>query len=406
MLAALETGVKGNKWFSLNDKVSREETLRLAWEQVRRNGGSAGIDAISVKRFTKIGEKELTRLKRQLQRAEYRPKAVKRVWINKTGSKEKRPLGVPTVRDRIVQGALRLVIEPIFEKDFAAHSYGFRPGRGCKDALRQVSRLLKAGYNWVVDADLKSYFDTIPHEKLMELVEERISDRKVLELIASFLTQGVMESHKGWQPTERGTPQGAVVSPLLSNIYLNGLDHQMARKGYQMVRYADDFIVLCRSQEEAQRAHEQVQRWTRKRELLLHPEKTRIVDATVKGGFDFLGYHFERGYRWPRQKSLNELRAKIRARTKRTNGTSMSCIISKVNPILQGWFEYYKHSHKTTFGPIDGWVRMRLRSIKRKRRKGRGKGRGLDHKRWPNRYFADLGLFSLNTACEHARQSP
>ena len=287
-----------------------------------------------------------------------------------------------------MQGALRLVIEPNFEKDFAAHSYGFRPGRGCKDALRQVSRLLKAGYNWVVDADLKSYFDTIPHEKLMELVEERISDRKVLELIGSFLTQG------------------AVVSPLLSNIYLNGLDHQMARKGYQMVRYADDFIVLCRSQEEAQRAHEQVQRWTRKRELLLHPEKTRIVDATLKGGLDFLGYQFERGYRWPRQKSLNELRAKIRSRTKRTNGTSMSCIINKVNPILQGWFEYYKHSHKTTFGPIDGWVRMRLRSIKRKRRKGRGKGRGLDHKRWPNRYFADLGLFSLKTVCEHARQSP
>ena len=257
-----------------------------------------------------------------------------------------------------------------------------------------------------MDADLKSYFDTIPHEKLMELVEERISDRKVLELIGSFLTQGVMESHKGWQPTERGTPQGAVVSPLLSNIYLNGLDHQMARKGYQMVRYADDFIVLCRSQEEAQRAHEEVQRWTRKRELLLHPEKTRIVDATLKGGFDFLGYHFERGYRWPRQKSLKELRAKIRARTKRTNGTSMSCIISKVNPILQGWFEYYKHSHKTTFEPIDGWVRMRLRSIKRKRRKGRGKGRGLDHKRWPNRYFADLGMFSLKTAWEHARQSP
>ena len=287
MLAALETGVKGNKWFSLNDKVSREETLQLAWEQVRRNGGSAGIDAISVKRFTKIGEKELTRLKRQLQRGEYRPKAVKRVWINKTGSKEKRPLGVPTVRDRIVQGALRLVIEPIFEKDFAAHSYGFRPGRGCKDALRQVNHLLKAGYNWVVDADLKSYFDTIPHEKLMELVEEKISDRKVLELIGSFLTQGVMESHKDWQPTERGTPQGAVVSPLLSNIYLNGLDHQMARKGYQMVRYADDFIVLCRSQEEAQRAHEEVQRWTRKRELLLHPGENQDCRCHLKRRFRF-----------------------------------------------------------------------------------------------------------------------
>ena len=406
MLAALENGVKGGKWFSLNDKVSREKSLQLAWEQVRRNGGSAGIDAISVKRFAKIAEKELTRLSRELREGAYRPKPVKRVWIRKLGSKEKRPLGVPTVRDRIVQSALRLVIEPIFERDFAAHSYGFRPVRGCKDALRQVVRLLKAGYIWVVDADLESYFDTIAHEKLMHLVEERISDQKVLELIRSFLTQGVMESHKGWQPTDRGTPQGAVVSPLLSNIYLNGLDHEMARKGYQMVRYADDFIILCRSQKEAQGALKEVQQWTRSRELILHPEKTKIVDATVKGGFDFLGYHFERGYRWPPQKSLKGLREKIRTRTKRTNGTSMSCIISKLNPILKGWFEYYKHSHQTTFSPIDGWVRMRLRSIMRKRHKRKGRGRGKDHQRWPNAYFADLGLYNLHTAWEHARQPP
>lgn len=246
--------MKGTKWFSLNDKVSREKTLQLAWEQVRRNGGSAGIDAISVKRFKKIAEGELTGLSRQLREGNYRPKAVKRVWIGKPGSKEKRPLGIPTVRDWIVQSALRMVMEPIFEKDFAAHSYGFRPGRGCKDALRQVDRLLKAGYSWVVDADLKSYFDTIAHEKLMHLVEEKISDRKVLELIRSFLTQGVMESHKGWQPTERGTLQGAVMSPLLSNIYLDGLDHRMARKGYQMIRYADDFIILCRNRQEAQKS--------------------------------------------------------------------------------------------------------------------------------------------------------
>jgi RNA-directed DNA polymerase len=215
-----------------------------------------------------------------------------------------------------------------------------------------------------------------------------------------------MESHKGWQPTERGTPQGAVMSPLLSNIYLDGLDHLMSHKGYQMVRYADDFIILCRTQKEAQGALEQVQQWTRSRELRLHPQKTRIVDATVKGGFDFLGYHFERGYRWPRQKSLKALREKVRTRTKRTNGTSMSCIIGKLNPILKGWFGYYKHSHPTTFEPIDGWVRMRLRSILRKRRKGQGAGRGLDHRRWPNRYFAALGLFSLKTARELARQSP
>ena len=406
MLAALEKGVKGTKWFSLNDKVSRVGTLELAWEQVRRKGGSAGIDAISVKRFAKTAQEELTRLSEQLREGTYRPKPVKRVWIAKAGSREKRPLGIPRVRDRIVQSALRMVIEPIFEKDFAAQSYGFRPGRGCKDGLRRVDRLLKAGYTWVVDADLKSYFETIRHERLMDLVGQKISEGKVLELIRSFLTQGVMESHKGWEPTEQGTPQGAVVSPLLSNIYLNGLDQLMARKGYQMVRYADDFVILSSRQKEARGALEQVQQWTRSRELRLHPQKTRIVDATVKGGFDFLGYHFERGYRWPRPKSLNALRQKIRARTKRTNGTSMSCIVNTLNQVLKGWFEYYKHSHWTTFEPIDGWMRMRLRSILRKRCKGQGVGRGRDHRRWPNRYFADLGLFSLKTAWEHARQSP
>jgi len=207
---------------------------------------------------------------------------------------------VPTVEDRVVQTALRNVIEPIFENIFAEHSYGFRPGRGAKDALRRVDELLKAGKVWVVDADLKGYFDSIPQEKLLEAVAEHISDGPLLELIQRFLKQGVMESGKDWQPTEAGTPQGAVISPLLANLYLNPLDHQMAKADREMVRYADDFVVMCESETDANEVLEQLRVWVERAGLILHPTKTRIVDASQKGGFDFLGYHFERGRRWPR----------------------------------------------------------------------------------------------------------
>lgn len=315
-----------------------------------------------------------------------------------------RPLGIPTVRDRVVQGAIRHVIEPIFERDFAEESYGFRPGRGAKDALRRVWELLEREYIHVVDADLESYFDTIPHEALMERVKEKIADGKVLKLIETYLRQEVMETTKGWTP-ERGTPQGAVLSPLLSNIYLDPLDHRMAEMGYKMVRYADDFVILCRSEQEAQRALAEVKRWTATAGLRLHPDKTRIVDASQRGGFDFLGYHFERGYRWPRKKTLRKLKDSLRAKTKRANGNSLETIILDVNRTLVGWFEYYKHSHWTTFEPLDGWIRMRLRSILRKRRGGRGRGRGRDHQRWTNTFFAEQRLFSLSAALADASQS-
>ena len=205
--------------------------------------------------------KDLKRLTEQLREGGYRPQAVRRVWIPKPGSTEKRPLGVPTVRDRVVQAALRLVLEPIFERDFAAQSYGFRPNRGCKDALRRVDALLQQGYTWIVDADLKSYFDTIPHEPLLERVCEKVSDGAVLDLVEAFLNQQVLDGMKSWTP-EGGTPQGAVLSPLLSNLYLDPLDHQMAEAGIEMVRYADDFVLLCRSREEAERALERVREWT------------------------------------------------------------------------------------------------------------------------------------------------
>ena len=406
MLTALERGVKGNRWFSLIDKVSGDGTLELAWAKVRSNAGGSGVDRITVERFAKDCPRGLLDLQEQLRMASYQPLPVKRVWIPKPGTTERRPLGIPAVRDRIVQTALRLVIEPIFEHRFAEHSYGFRPGRGCKDALRRVQALLDEGSTWIVDADLKSYFDTIPKDRLMCRVEERIADGRVLALLRSYLDQGVLEELTLHEPTERGTPQGAVISPLLANLYLDPLDHLLADSGLQMVRYADDFVILCRSEDEAKSALARVQTWVGENGLTLHPEKTRIVDATQPGGFDFLGYHFERGYRWPRRKALDRLRDKVRQMTPRTSGDSLACTIARLNQTLRGWYGYFQHSHRTTFPAVDGYVRGRLRSILRKRAGRRGRGRGTDHQRWPNHYFTELGLFSLTQARVLLGQSP
>lgn len=402
MLTALENGVKGGKWFSLIDKVYAPAVLLSAFAKVKANSGAPGVDRQTVKMFEKRLGENLKHLAEQLQKGTYRPQAIRRVYIPKPGTKEKRPLGIPTVRDRVVQTAVRAVIEPIFERHFAERSYGFRPGKGCKDALRKVVELLAAGYVWVVDIDLKSYFDTIPHRGLMERIQSRISDGRILQMIEAYLKQGVMESTRTWTP-EQGAPQGAVLSPLLSNIYLDPLDKLMADRAFEMIRYADDIVVLCRSEKQATEALQAVAQWTAEKGLTLHPEKTHIVDARQKGGFDFLGYHFERGYRWPRKKSLDKFKDAIRAKTRRTSGDSLNTIIFEVNKTLAGWFEYFKHSHYTTFRPLDCWIRMRLRSILRKRKGGKGRGRGQDHQRWPISFFAKLGLFSLAAAQVQAR---
>jgi len=404
MLTALETGLKGGKWFRLIDKVYALPNLRRAFARVKANGGAAGVDHVTVEEFERDLEANLEKLSRSLADDRYRPQAVRRHWITKLGSKEKRPLGIPTVRDRVAQTALRAVLEPIFERDFAAQSYGFRPKRGCKDALRRVDTLLKQGYTGVVDADLKSYFDTIPRAELMARVQAKVSDGRVLRLLEAYLTQGVLEEMNLWTP-EAGTPQGAVISPLLSNIYLDALDHEMAEKGIEMVRYADDFVVLCGTEGEAQQALEEVRGWTAEAGLTLHPVKTRIVDATQPGGFDFLGYHFEPGQRWPRRKSERKFRDTVRAKTRRTQGQSLAATIVDLNRTLKGWFGYFKHSHQLTFATLDRWVRMRLRSILRHRHGRQGRGRGADHQRWPNAYFAELGLFSLVMARATAGQS-
>ena len=333
----------------------------------------------------------------------YRPQAIRRHWIPKPGTRERRPLGIPTVRDRVVQTAVQLVLEPIFEAGFADHSYGFRPRRGAKDALRRVAKLLRAGYTHVVDADLQTYFDSIPHAPLRARVRMKVSDGRVLALLDGFLQQPIFDQLQQWTP-EEGTPQGAVISPLLANLYLDPLDHAMAAAGHEMVRYADDFVVLCRSAEEAEQALAIVRRWTEAASLRLHPQKTRLVDVQHSDGFDFLGYHFERDRRWPRAKSLTKLKDVLRHKTRRTNGQSLAVIIADVNRTTQGWFAYFKHSHGT-FKTLDSWVRRRLRSLLRKRLRRKGCGSVRDNLQWSNDFFAAQGLFSLALAHAAVRQS-
>lgn len=405
MLAALENGVRGGKWFSLIDKVYRKETLKAAWHKVKDNGGAAGVDGQSVERFGMRVELYLEELERALRTQEYRPQPIRRVEIPKGGGKM-RPLGIPVVKDRIVQTALKLVIEPIFEREFEESSYGFRPGRSCKEALREVDELIKEGYTWVVDADFDSYFDSIPYEPLMGEVSERISDGAVLELIGAFVNQDIIEGMKRWTPVG-GTPQGAVISPLLANIYLHPLDRHMREKGYRMVRYADDFVVLCRTAEQAQAALKEVKSWVEQNGLRLNADKTHVGDCRQAGqGFEFLGYRFEAGRRWVRDKSLKALRERIRSKTRRTHGNSLAKIIEDLNPVLRGWFNYFKHAHSVAQLGIDGFVRRRLRAILRKQEKRPGMGQCLDdHLRWPNTFFAAQGLFTINAARMLASQS-
>jgi RNA-directed DNA polymerase len=403
MLMALESGVKGGKWFSLIDKIHPVRTLEAAFSQVAANKGAAGVDHVTVEIFKLRLDENLKKLSEDLRSGDYQPQQIRRHYIPKPGTKEKRPLGIPTIRDRVVQTALQMTLEPIFEHDFAEHSYGFRPGRGCKDALRRVEHLLKEGYTYIVDADLKSYFDTIPHDRLMTLVGQKVSDGRVLSLIELFLKQGILDDLREWTP-EEGTPQGGCISPLLSNIYLNPLDHLMAKRGFEMVRYADDFVIMCRSPEDAARALAVVQEWTAEAGLQLHPTKTKIIDAKTDV-LDFLGYRFQEGTRFPRPKSMQKFKDTIRAKTKRASGESLTKIINDLTPTLRGWFEYFKHSNWKTFRNLDGWIRMRLRSLLRKRQGKEGRGRGIDHYLWPNAFFAKRGLYSLKTAHAMARQS-
>lgn len=404
MLTALEQGVKGGKWFRLNDKVFSERNLQAAFWKVAKKKGAPGVDHETVRAFEERLPGAIRELSEALTTDRYAPQAIRRVDIPKPGTNETRPLGIPTVRDRVVQAAVVGAIEPIFERDFAEHSYGFRPGRGCKDALRRVSELLAQDCVYVVDADLKGYFDSIPHGRLMNRLEEKIADGRVLRLIAAFLKADILDEAKRWTP-EEGAPQGAVLSPLLSNIYLDPLDRLMAGQGIEMVRYADDFVILCKTADDAERALALVQQWVEKNDLTLHPTKTRIVDSRTES-FDFLGYSFRGQDHWPRKKSIQKLRDAIREKTPRTTGRSLQCTIADVNQTLKGWFGYFKHSSYTTVYRVnDSWVRQRLRSMLRHNLKLPGRSRGWDRQRWPNAFFAERGLFSLVAARAAVAQS-
>ena len=405
MLTALIGGVEGGRWFRLFDKVFAERNLLTAYQQVARKKGAAGVDHVTIKQFGQQIPETIWELSDCLKNGTYRPQSIRRVHIPKPGTNETRPLGIPTVRDRIVQAAIVNVIEPIFERDFAEQSYGFRPGRGCKDALRRVDQLLKSDYVHVVNADLKGYFDSIPHDRLLKRLGTKIADGTLLSLIESFLQANVMDGTETWTP-ESGAPQGAVLSPLLSNVYLDPLDHLLAESGFEMVRYADDFVILCRTAEQAQAALDLVRMWVSENGLTLHPTKTKLVDARTEG-FDFLGYHFQGEHHWPREKSLKKFKDTVRAKTKRNSGQSLPFIIADLNRTLRGWFAYFQHSSRRwLYKDLDGWIRMRLRSLLHRRRGGRGVARNQNASfTWPNRFFTKQGLFSLATAHASASQS-
>ncbi len=394
MLATLlEDKVRGGKWHTLIDKVSKKLNLFDSARKVLGKKGAAGVDRQTVEDFAEHERIEIQRLHEKLCEGSYCPSPVRRTWIPKPGSSEKRPLGIPTVRDRVVQTALVHVIEPILDATFHERSFGFRHGRGCHDALRCVEALLEAGSVYVVDADLKSYFETIPKDRLLAIVKQKISDRRVLGLIKQYLDQGIVEELRTWTP-EAGVPQGAVLSPVLSNAYLNPLDHRMAELGFQMVRYADDFVILCRTRKEAEEALAAVRKWVESNGLTLHPEKTHIVDSR-ETSVSFLGYSFRGGLRFPRAKSHRKFKNRIRELTPRKSGESLAVTIQRVNRSTQGWFNYFRHCHWSIFRSYDGMIRRRLRRMLLKRHRLNRKHLSRT-RRWPNAYFTKHGLTSLN----------
>ncbi len=403
MLAALDSGVQGGKWYSLGDKAFGVKALSAAFTRVKSNGGAPGVDGWTVDRFESRREENLTRLESELRAGTFRPQPARRVWIPKPGTRERRPLGIPTVRDRIVQSVVKNALEPIFEAEFRGCSFGFRPGRSCRQALDRVWQALKSGKVFVVDADLRRFFDTIPHGNIMRSLESRVSDGRILDLVRAYLAQGVLENGlpSPDEQEDEGTPQGSPLSPLLANMTLHGLDALMEDSGYEIVRYADDFVVLCQSREIAEAALEAVRGWTQTNGLALHPEKTRIVDYGAGESFEFLGFAFTKGRVYPRDKSQKNLRGKIVQKTPRRSGKSLNAMIAELNPILIGWFRYFRGCPESAYIKMDGFTRRRLRAMLDQRNGyHQGYGRGATQQRWPNAYFAKHGLYSMAEACK------
>lgn len=400
MRAALKTRQEsGGKWFSLIDRMWDPMLLEGAWERLyrritgkaRRRG--AGVDGVTVEEFAKWPGVEALDLAVDLKAGKYRPRPVRRHYIAKPGTTKKRPLGLPCVRDKVVQEALRSLIEPIFEVEFLEGSHGFRPKRSTDTACQRLEEQLKAGKAWVVDADITGFFDNIDHEKLLEQVNRRIADGRILGLIRAFLEAGVMEEMKVRYATT-GTPQGGIISPLLANIFLHAMDEELESKGISWVRYADDFLLMCETREGAEAALELVRGILGRLGLALSPEKTRI--RHLDEGFDFAGWHYQGHRRWPRNKSMKALRLKLREKTRRLRPGSMELICSELNPILRGWGIYFRDGNSgSTFRAVMAGLRRRLRSILHRRHKGQGLGSLGLNSRWPDRCFRAWGLFDL-----------
>ena len=404
------------KWYSLIDKVYALPNLQRAWQQVAANGGAGGSDGMTLARFAENAEERLAQLSADLRAKTYRPQPVRRVFIPKSGG-GLRPLGIPSIRDRIVQQALRQILEPIFEGKFSQHSHGFRPEKGCATALKVVDRALRYGYQWVVDADLQAFFDTVDHSKLIAALNEEIADGSVLNLITRILKAGVwLPETAAVEPTELGTPQGGPLSPLLANVYLHAFDSRMVQAGYGLVRYADDFVLFAKSEDEAAAA------LTLARQVLeeelglrLHPEKTRVV--SVAHGFEFLGFHYFRDPKTDqlrkavRPKSVRRFREQVRRLMPRlknqrrvkarkitpgrlAKNQAVRGMIADLNRFLRGWHWYFKavwSPYATPFRNFDGFVRGRVRAAITGR-----VGSGWWNKRLPNALLRELGLIPLD----------
>ncbi|SPE32640.1 Prophage lambdaSa1 transcriptase/maturase family protein [Acidobacteriia bacterium SbA2] len=400
------TGAK--KVHSLIDKVYKRKNVEMAWDRVEANRGSGGVDGQSLEAFGQQLGSELNRLQTELKEEAYQPQPVRQAQIPKAGKPgEYRMLGIPTIYDRVCQQALLNRLEPIFEPVFDDANFGYRRGRSTKDALRKVWKEIESGGEWIVDADLKDFFGSVDHEKLLTLVAQRVADGRVLRLIKAMLKAGSYGQGRLF-PSERGTPQGGVVSPLLSNILLTPFDREMRRRGYRLTRYADDWVITCKSVAEARAAVAAALRILKQLGVVLHPQKTRIVH--VQHGFEFLGYKIKRGkalrlpaskirsqarsgalYAYPREKSICRFKDQVRQRTKRRVPLRTRELIAELNPVLRGWGEYCKRAHvRKLFHQLDGWVRRRIWSHRFQRWRNGG------WKQLPNaKLYGEYGLVNL-----------
>lgn len=367
-----------NKVHSLIDKVYHPTNLRMAWKKVKSNKGTGGIDKETIASFEENHVEELEKLHQEIKLKEYKPLPVRRVYIDKPGKiGEKRPLGIPAIRDRVCQQALKNRLEPIMEKFFNDCSFGYRPNRSQHQAMRKIWKDINDGNEWLVDADLRNYFGTVNHKLLIDLIARKVSDGRVLKMIKDMLEAGYMEKGQKYT-TKKGTPQGSVISPLLSNIYLTPFDNVMTKEGYKLTRFADDWVIVCKSRKEAEEALGTAKKVLERLGLQLHPNKTRITH--IKWGFEFLGYKIKQGkglrlnrakvvsktnksniYAYPKDKSIEKFKVEIRDRTGRRQPFTMKELIDQINPVIRGWGNYFRKAHvRKLFNQLDRWIVRRL----------------------------------------------